>query len=898
MTWTPLSARLTTIPLLLAGPIVRRVEKDTVSVWLALKQERKNIVLTVYDDKNAPQMTATQDTVALGQYLHVVVLTATLLPGKDILGPNITYQYEVIAPGLDLKNDAAFCYNNYKLPTFSLPPATIGDLRVTHASCRKLHSPDDDALVALSGMIERASVPLPTEPVVYPAPSFARTRPHQLFLTGDQIYADDVDPLLLFLIRDVQLGLLRWAEDLPIGLATAPENFEKRYTALDLEPGQRSELIKNESGFQFPAEWELVANHLITLGDYYGMYLLMWSPVLWPGTGNAGYPTFEDVYSEYTQPASALTPEQQQKRAKLEEEFEASLARVKDYPRQLQPIRKALANIPTYMICDDHEITDDWFLDMNWCKQVLSRALGRRIMQNGMTAYALFQAWGNTPEQFTAGPAGSPIKPGQQLLLTLPKWQDYDQPDAQRIFPTGVANPSYWNTMYAVLGLPDLATTVANRALTPVSANRLSYNFYINWGTHEVFVLDTRTHRAYPGTKDSNFAALISRPSLETQLGAFSPTAEVTFLVIATPISGVPHIEEDLLVAARQALNARLLFIDHEEPSETNINYVTDAEVYGYQVEGLQNLYAVIATRVAARKAATTLSGPARIIVLSGDVHYGFTNRVEFWGTRFYGMTDANAALPAPAHFVLAQLCASALKNEANGFKHVHYPPFVDRYVNTGNIGPLSLHQEGYTKDEIEHPGEYVGWVLPTPGSPAKEVGIWKYYSTQEAKWYVKEGEQVFDLRKKRFVNDTLVQAYLQNPDWTYRINYIKTIPGQIRYTSLVPKPLTAPLSASANKFEAFMTAQENYNTYFRSDGPGRQLVGKNNIGEVFFEWGTTETTKQVRHHLWWSINSPLKGYNDPTAQSPGLNDPEKSPLSQFRLLLGEDASQYPKPTP
>jgi hypothetical protein len=893
MTWIPLSSRLDSLPLILAGPILRRVEKDTVSVWLALKEERKDIVLTVYDEKDVPQMTAMRDTVPLGQYLHVVVLTASLLPGKDILKPNITYEYEVIGPGLDLKGDANYCYNNYKLPTFSLPPANLGDLRIIHASCRKLHSPDDDALVALDGIIERASWPLPTEAVVYPAPSFARTRPHQLFLTGDQIYADDVDAVLLFLIRDVQQGLLGWAEDLPIGPATAPKGFrDGGYTPADLEPGQRSELMKAESGFQFPSEWEVVANHLINLGDFYGMYLLMWSPVLWPGTTGYSYPTFEDVYSKYGQPNAALNSKQQKERAELEKKFNESLARVIDYPRQLQPIRKALANIPTYMICDDHEITDDWFLDMNWCKEALSKALGRRIMQNGMTAYALFQAWGNTPEQFNAGPTGTPVKPGQQLLLTLPKWKDgspaYIQPDAQRLFPTGVANPSYWDTMYALLGLPDLAKTVANRALTPVSANRLTYNFYINWGAHEVFVLDTRTHRAYPGTLDSNFAALISRPSLETQLSAFSPSAEVTFLVIATPISGVPHIEEDLLNKARKALRYSLPLLHGEISTASNINYVTDAEAYGYQMEGLQNLYAVIAARVAARKAVTTLSGPARIVVLSGDVHYGFTNRVEFWGTRFYGMTDADAALATPAHFVLAQLCASALKNETDGFKGIHYNPVVDTQVNTGNIGLLSMHQEGYTKSEIENPSEYVGWVLSTPGSLPKEVGIWKYYSKQEAKWYVKENEQVFDLRKKRFVNDTLVQAYLVNPDWTYRINYIKTIPGQIRYTSLVPKPLTSPLSASEKKFEAFLTAQENYNTYFRFDGPGRQIVGKNNIGEVFFEWGTTETTKQIRHNLWWSTTSPITG----------RNDPEKSPLSQFRLLLGEDASQYQKPTP
>lgn len=35
MAWTELSSRLSTVPLIIAGPILRRTEKGSVTVWVA-----------------------------------------------------------------------------------------------------------------------------------------------------------------------------------------------------------------------------------------------------------------------------------------------------------------------------------------------------------------------------------------------------------------------------------------------------------------------------------------------------------------------------------------------------------------------------------------------------------------------------------------------------------------------------------------------------------------------------------------------------------------------------------------------------------------------------------------------------------------------------------------------
>src|SRR2546421_8538407 len=119
------------------------------------------------------------------------------------------------------------------------------------------------------------------------------------------------------------------------------------------------------------------------------MYLFAWSNVLWPQQiPNAG--SSEEQHS------------------------------VDDFRKTLPEVRRALANVPTYMILDDHEVTDDWFMNREWCNLVLERELGKRIIQNALLAYALFQAWGNTPLQFSETDASG--ESGRELLQAAEAW--------------------------------------------------------------------------------------------------------------------------------------------------------------------------------------------------------------------------------------------------------------------------------------------------------------------------------------------------------------------------------------------------------------------------------------------------------------------------------------------
>ena len=47
MSWTPIAERFPTLPLILAGPILRRTEPQAVTVWLALKKSQ-TVTLRIY----------------------------------------------------------------------------------------------------------------------------------------------------------------------------------------------------------------------------------------------------------------------------------------------------------------------------------------------------------------------------------------------------------------------------------------------------------------------------------------------------------------------------------------------------------------------------------------------------------------------------------------------------------------------------------------------------------------------------------------------------------------------------------------------------------------------------------------------------------------------------------
>lgn len=168
-------------------------------------------------------------------------------------------------------------------------------------------------------------------------------RPAALCLGGDQIYADDVHNLVMQQVIALSRKIQPKIEVLP-------------------GPGRRVGVGKRALILQRYAKLtsDDLDNHLIRLAEYLALYGLMWNIRTW------------------TNPPKAL----------------------EHFTRGLPAARRLLANCPTYMMFDDHDVTDDWNLSVRWKQQVWSADLGRRIVANALMAYWLCQGYGNDPDTF------------------------------------------------------------------------------------------------------------------------------------------------------------------------------------------------------------------------------------------------------------------------------------------------------------------------------------------------------------------------------------------------------------------------------------------------------------------------------------------------------------------
>ena len=241
--------------------------------------------------------------------------------------------------------------------------------------------------------------------------------------------------------------------------------------------------------------------------------------------------------------------------------------RLGDFRSTLPHMRRALANVATYTICDDHDVTDDWFLDGAWCRRVLASPLGRRVVRNALLAYALFQAWGNTPNQFD-GP------PGRALLAAVEAWR---REPAE----------THEETIAEILGLP---ASFGGRGTLPRGPRALRWNYTFAGPRYQLIVLDTRTERLY--RSPTAFPALLAPGAMERQLvAARREDAEITLIVSAPPVLGMSFVEALQFWSRLRIKN----------------NYALDREAWNLEWSTFQHLL-------------RTVSAMKRVVFLSGDV--------------------------------------------------------------------------------------------------------------------------------------------------------------------------------------------------------------------------------------------------------------------------------------
>ena len=416
MAWTSLRNSLGNKPRVLAGlPILRKVTPNSVTVWLATHVGR-DVTLTVLDTLDASLAFGHRHTAAVGTQLHLVCVTALPATGAPDLVEGIVYRYNLeftfddgqtmdLAAATGTQTlPGAFCVRPLRPAELRLPPASLDDLRIRRGSCRIPHGNGRDCFSIGDKLIAQAS-------------SNPLARPHQLLLTGDQIYADHVSASMLMVLSDAAHVLLGWKEEIPFD-DTGRQGGRRQALALP-----RREPLE-AAGFTS----EDLDGQLLSLGEYLCMYMMVWSDVLWP----ADMPGFNDLV-EATQRGLGRRPgsrwvtgtvQRAKKGQHLDmvqpEELDESVKRKLNtsaelFRHDLQDVRRMLANIPSYMIFDDHEVTDDWNMTRDTCKSLYGRPLGLRVAQNALVAYSLCQHWGNVPEVFEgAGPGQGPARPARR----------------------------------------------------------------------------------------------------------------------------------------------------------------------------------------------------------------------------------------------------------------------------------------------------------------------------------------------------------------------------------------------------------------------------------------------------------------------------------------------------
>jgi len=178
-------------------------------------------------------------------------------------------------------------------------------------------------------------------------PSDPISRPSTLLLLGDQIYADDVDVNLLSVIQRTAAAVVGSEPDIPV--IGDPNK---------LHTGRRAEAV-----YRLGFTTGHGDSHLLSFGEYVAMYLIVFG----------GYYTAE---------------------------FNGS-SNVQSFLEECKAVRRLMANIVSYAMFDDHEITDDWFLDRDARENLNENPGARRVVANGLCAYWAFQGWGNNPAEFT-----------------------------------------------------------------------------------------------------------------------------------------------------------------------------------------------------------------------------------------------------------------------------------------------------------------------------------------------------------------------------------------------------------------------------------------------------------------------------------------------------------------
>ncbi|ERO64004.1 hypothetical protein P308_26205 [Pseudomonas piscis] len=177
----PLSHALDTLPPVLAGPLLRRLEPSRLVLWLVGSQPLSLTLQLQAEGAAVQELTLDEhqcQVVAVGRdaYIHLIDVSLDAALPEDV---PVAYDLLLSDAQHGLQGMAAWAphllYDDARRAEFVLH-SRIDNL--LHGSCRKPHHPAPDGLLCADRLLAQK-----------PA---TKDRPALLLMSGDQIYADDV----------------------------------------------------------------------------------------------------------------------------------------------------------------------------------------------------------------------------------------------------------------------------------------------------------------------------------------------------------------------------------------------------------------------------------------------------------------------------------------------------------------------------------------------------------------------------------------------------------------------------------------------------------------------------------------------------------------------------------
>jgi hypothetical protein len=813
MSWERLATRLNKLPLVLAGPILRRVSPTSATVWV-VTFAGADATLKVMDDKGVEVARGKEHTVAFGSGLHIIAVTAAILDAAKPLVEGVVYQYDIdfVFDGnvnavklAEVADIAKLSYLPWKLPSFSLPPKDLTKLRLLQGSCRKAAA---DGVDMMPGM----------DDLITPSAGDAYARPHQLLLTGDQIYADDVADGLRLMITDAASTLLGWEEMLPMA-----EAYGGRRKAGDIHAARRWLVLWNRyKGFTSDDK----RSHLMSLGEYICMYLFGWSPVLWPPS----LPTTQDVIDEFStdvppelnvdsghvdQFIFGISKITEWGSTKSIDEANKSLA---EFRTGLEKVRRVLANVPTYMVFDDHDITDDWNMTRKFCKDVYGNDLLLRVVQNALVAYNFCQHWGNVPDEFRAYGNNERIRPGYLLrgLVGIPnvlapnalarKAQDYQ--DSSK-------------GIQSLVGIPAAKDIAAqpDRSLRH-EPGAMRYDFSIVSPGHHILFTDTRSWRAFPDDADGTHL-LTKNDQLDQykeQITDSDFTGDRLLFVVLT--TNAPPVQPIRAATRHDTLTHTLATVNEDL-----------YEAWDLPSVGFNRLLVALTNKLPEVSGQHT----GAVVLISGDVHHSFATRMVYRATRRFEDGDKDTRASA----VIAQLVGSS-------FKKQNYLTVVfqrDGYFAVPKPAAGMVVRHARTEG-------YVGWSFPA--GDFRQVASWG----KDGKFSIKASARPLDLTLTEPITGTPDPRTISvnvKPHYRLRLDYL--LPALQVGAPPVPLPIALPpfgnseaeRKEAAKAYDKLLERAQIANRYLSPT-----VVGLNNFAEIRIT-GSDATTRKVHHIVYWT---------------------------------------------